>query len=145
MFSPVYFKRLNLRAFSEQFPLILRWVELLGFDVVVNFSQNTPSHYALRKFWGEHCISPSPGFHICEGIWNLCQAISLLSNELAKFNNCTNFPLALIGLLLESYYHIQKIFHDVMDYHGNGMQPHPLFNNVVGVVLCSAVCYGSCE
>ena len=54
VFSPVYFKRLNLRAFSEQFPLIFEWVELLGFDVVVNSAQDTPSHYALRKFWGEH-------------------------------------------------------------------------------------------
>ena len=59
-----------------------------------------------------------------------------LSNKLAKFNNCTNFPLA---LLLESYYHIQKIFHDVMDYRGNGMQPHPLFNNMVSVVQSAMV------
>ena len=28
VFSPVYFKRLNIRAFSKQFPLILKWVEL---------------------------------------------------------------------------------------------------------------------
>ena len=28
--SPVYFKHLSLRAFSEQFPLILKWVELLN-------------------------------------------------------------------------------------------------------------------
>ena len=54
VFSPVYFKRLNIRAFSEQFPLIFEWVELLGFDVVVNSAQDTPSHCTLRKFWGEH-------------------------------------------------------------------------------------------
>ena len=57
VFSPVYFKRLNLRAFSEQYPLIFKWVEFLGFDVVANSTQNTPSHYALRKFWGEHCVT----------------------------------------------------------------------------------------
>ena len=39
-------KHLNLRAFCEQFPLILKWVGLLGFDVVVN---STPSHLHLGK------------------------------------------------------------------------------------------------
>ena len=34
VFSPVYFKRINLRAFGEQFALILKWVELLGFYIM---------------------------------------------------------------------------------------------------------------
>ena len=46
VFSPVYFSFmcLNLRAVSEQFPLILKSVELKSFDVVVDSSQSTPSH-----------------------------------------------------------------------------------------------------
>ena len=50
MCSPQYtLGRLNLRAFSEQIPLIFKWVEHLGFDVVVNSTQDIPSHYALRR------------------------------------------------------------------------------------------------
>ena len=51
VFSPVYFKRLNLN-------LIFKWVEFLGFDVVTISTQDTPSHYALRKFWGEQWKVP---------------------------------------------------------------------------------------
>ena len=50
----MYFKRFSLRAFSEQFPLILKWVEILGFDMLV---KSDHSHYALRKFWAEHCYT----------------------------------------------------------------------------------------
>ena len=55
VFSPVYSRRLNLRAFREQIPLIFKWVEHLHFDVVVNSAQDIPFHYVLRIFWGEHC------------------------------------------------------------------------------------------
>lgn len=35
-------------------PFDLKWVELLGFDVVVNSSCDTPSHYVLGKFSTEN-------------------------------------------------------------------------------------------
>ena len=43
----------TLRALGEQFPLIFKWMELLDFDVVINSTPDTPSHYTLRKFWGD--------------------------------------------------------------------------------------------
>ena len=52
-FSPVYFKRLNLRAFNEQIPLIFKWVEHKCFDVVSNSSQIMPTRTSSGDLWSE--------------------------------------------------------------------------------------------
>ena len=43
VYSPVYFKHLNLRTFSEQILLIFKWVEHKCFDVVSNSSKIIPT------------------------------------------------------------------------------------------------------
>ena len=61
----IFFKCLNLRAFSEQIPVIFKYVEHRNFDVVSNSSQISPTPMTSRQNSGmvDHYHPPSLPSH----------------------------------------------------------------------------------